>query len=179
MNTALWLDRSAVRYATRPALMRGAEGLCDYDGLQAQVAGLAAALAQRGVAPGDRVAIFSPNCPEYLIAFFAIWRAGAVAVPINGKLHAKEVRWIIENAGADLVFASAGFAARDGRAVIDLTGAEFAQMCAVAGGGCGAPRALGSLLAVLHLWHHRAPQRGLHHAWDGAGGLAELSGGCR
>jgi hypothetical protein len=60
-------------------------------------------LRQRGVAPGDRVALFLPNHPDYLVWLYAIWWAGAVAVPINAKLHPREAAWIVGNADARLL----------------------------------------------------------------------------
>ncbi|NOX74958.1 MAG: long-chain fatty acid--CoA ligase, partial [Alphaproteobacteria bacterium] len=62
--------------------------------------------AQYGIGKGDRVAIFMSNRCEYLEALYGIWFAGAGAVPINAKLHAKEAAWIIENAGAGFAFTS-------------------------------------------------------------------------
>lgn len=46
---------------------------------------------------GDRVAILAPNCPEYLEAFFAAAKIGAVLVPINSRLAAEEIRFIVED----------------------------------------------------------------------------------
>jgi long-chain acyl-CoA synthetase len=43
----------------------------------------AAALAGRGVAPGDRVALLLPNCPQFLICELGAWKAGAILVPLN------------------------------------------------------------------------------------------------
>ncbi len=53
-------------------------------------------------APGDRVGIWMENCLELLPVLFGIWRAGLVAVPINNKLHPKELAWILDNSGAKL-----------------------------------------------------------------------------
>jgi long-chain acyl-CoA synthetase len=53
-----------------------------------------------GLAPGDRVAIVMKNAPEYLEAMYAAWWAGLVAVPVNAKLHEKEVAYIVEQSGA-------------------------------------------------------------------------------
>jgi long-chain acyl-CoA synthetase len=50
--------------------------------------------------PGDRIGIFAKNVPDYLTCFYAIWRAGAAAVPINAKLHPKEAAWILSDAEA-------------------------------------------------------------------------------
>ncbi|KMW58114.1 Long-chain-fatty-acid--CoA ligase [Candidatus Rhodobacter oscarellae] len=133
MNLALWLQRSALRYATRPALLRGAEPVADYAAFWRQASCLAAALQARGVGTGDRVAIFAKNCPEFLIAFYGIWAAGAVAVPINAKLHAKEAAWIIGNSGASLGLCSSALAGVLASAaevpIVDMESAEFQAMC--------------------------------------------------
>jgi len=59
------------------------------------------------VAPGERVAIFSENCPQYLEALHAVYWAGAVTVPVNYKLHAKELAYVLADAGVRWVFVSA------------------------------------------------------------------------
>jgi acyl-CoA synthetase (AMP-forming)/AMP-acid ligase II len=59
----------------------------------------------RGFAQGDAVAIFLPNCAAYLPFLYGVWAMGGVAVPINAKLHPREVAWIVENSGAKLVVA--------------------------------------------------------------------------
>ena len=128
MNIALWLDRIAATQGTRPALFRGAEQVATYGEFHRAATGLAGALRARGIRPGDRVAIFMKNCPEYLIALFGIWAAGAAAVPINAKLHPKEAAYIIENAAAKLVVVSPGM--DPDCAVETLSGADFDQACA-------------------------------------------------
>lgn len=105
MNPAIWLDRTARRMPQAPALFRGTVCQADYATFAARAASIGAALGQRGIGPGDHVALFCGNCTEYLEALYGIWWLGAVAVPINGKLHACEAAWIIEDAGARLVFA--------------------------------------------------------------------------
>ena len=72
-----------------------------------QVSRIAGSLMQRkGCAQGDRVGIWMENCLEFLPVLYGIWRAGMVAVPINNKLHPKELAWILENAGAGLCIVS-------------------------------------------------------------------------
>jgi long-chain acyl-CoA synthetase len=71
------------------------------------VASVAGALRQKvGLVPGDRVAICMANAPEYLEALYAIWWAGLGAVPINAKLHAKEVEYIVAHSGARLTLST-------------------------------------------------------------------------
>ncbi|WP_024537499.1 AMP-binding protein [Comamonas badia] len=107
MNIASLLDRSARIHPGRPALLHGARVLHSYAGLAARVAALAGHLRHAcGVAPGDRVAIYGANCPAYLEAQQAIHWCGAVVVPVNYKLHAKELAHVLENSGARAVCTS-------------------------------------------------------------------------
>ncbi len=106
MNLAHWLARTARATPQTPALFTGRDPVVDYAGFHIRAGQVAAWLAAQGVAPGDRVAIFMRNCPEFLITLFGIWSAGAAAVPINAKLHGREAAWIIENAGASICFVS-------------------------------------------------------------------------
>jgi acyl-CoA synthetase (AMP-forming)/AMP-acid ligase II len=106
MNPAEWLARTAALRPEAPALMRGTEVLADYAGFNRQAASLGAALVARGIGPGARVAVFMTNRPEYLVALYGAWFAGAAVVPINAKLHVREADWIIGNAGAQAVILS-------------------------------------------------------------------------
>lgn len=63
------------------------------------VAALAKALAARGVAKGDRVAICMRNLPEWSVSFFAITALGAIAVPLNGWWTGPELAFGLENSG--------------------------------------------------------------------------------
>jgi long-chain acyl-CoA synthetase len=131
MNLAEWLMRTAAVSARSPALMRGAEVVADYAGFAARATALGAGLGQAGVAPGDRVAIFAGNAPDYLVALYGIWVAGAAAVPINSKLHGKEAAWILESSGAKHVLADQERRAslgEPGVPVTDIGGAEFAAL---------------------------------------------------
>jgi long-chain acyl-CoA synthetase len=134
MNIAQWLARTAQVEGDSPALMIGGRVVERYAGFHARAAALAGALRETGVGIGDRVAIFSANCPEYLIALFGIWQAGAVAVPINAKLHPKEAAFILADAGARHVFASAGLrdtlAAEADLPLTKLDGPGFVAMTA-------------------------------------------------
>lgn len=110
MNFAVWLERIAALRGTDPALCIGADVVADYATFNAEAAAVAGALAAQNVKPGDRVALFAKNVPEYLIAWYGIWRMGAAVVPINAKLHAREAAWILENSGAVLAFVTSELA---------------------------------------------------------------------
>ncbi|MEO0389990.1 MAG: AMP-binding protein [Pseudomonadota bacterium] len=105
MNLGQWLARMAAADPARPALYSGTELWADYGTFHARAAGVAGWLAAQGVAPGDRVALYRLNDPDWLILFYGIWYAGAIAVPINAKLHGREAAWIIQDAGAAVTFA--------------------------------------------------------------------------
>ena len=55
-----------------------------------------------GLKRGDRVGIAMTNCPAFTEVLYAIWHAGLVAVPMNAKLHQREISYIIKNAGVRL-----------------------------------------------------------------------------
>jgi acyl-CoA synthetase (AMP-forming)/AMP-acid ligase II len=61
---------------------------------------LAASLAAAGVGPGDRVALFLPNCPELLLGYMACFKLGAITVPLNYRYRHEEARYAIEHSGA-------------------------------------------------------------------------------
>jgi long-chain acyl-CoA synthetase len=106
MNIAHLLLRAARVHPQRPALALGDRVQADYAGLAGRVGRLAAGLAQR-LKPGDRVGLVMKNCPAYLELMFACWHAGLVVVPINARLHPKELEFILIDSGARLCFATA------------------------------------------------------------------------
>ena len=68
--------------------------------LAERAARLSAGLAGLGVRPGDRVVVCMTNCPEVLLAYQAIWRAGAVATPVISAVTPAELRHILSDAEA-------------------------------------------------------------------------------
>src|SRR5580658_3008544 len=88
--------------------------------------GVARALSKRGLNRGDRVALLSANRAEYIAAYYAIMRAGFVAVPVNFKFPRETIHFIIGDAGAKLVFCDAARAADCPQDIARVTfGAEF------------------------------------------------------
>ncbi|UWQ93400.1 AMP-binding protein [Rhodobacteraceae bacterium M382] len=130
MNLGHWLYRQAQTGGDRPALYLGTDLVADYAGFHDRAARVAGWLISQGIGPGDRVAIFMKNCPDYLIAQYGIWYAGAAVVPINAKLHGREAAFILENSGAALAFTSPGLTESVASAgavtrCIDITGPEY------------------------------------------------------
>ena len=106
MNLAQLLVRAARVHPDRPAVLRGERVLWRYRELADRVARLAGHLRALGLAAGDRVAIVMRNDVAYLESLYAVWWAGLAAVPINAKLHAGEVAFILDDAGASALIAS-------------------------------------------------------------------------
>ncbi|HMJ94480.1 MAG TPA: AMP-binding protein [Thermoleophilaceae bacterium] len=138
MNLASWLDRAGNTHPEQPAMAVGDVVVSSYRQLARRSAGLATGLRRRhGLNPGDSVAIVSANHPAYLEALFAIWWAGLVAVPVNSKLHAAEIGWILDHAGARAAFVSRDLEPTVGgleppapRAVISFHSAEYERLTA-------------------------------------------------
>src|SRR6185369_12230686 len=72
-----YLDQLSREHGRRAAVLFKGTAL-SYRELDAQSTAFSAALASRGVRKGDRVALLLPNCPQFLIAEFGIWKAGGV-----------------------------------------------------------------------------------------------------
>lgn len=99
------LDQAAARFGRRGAVYSGERQLHTWGELADRALRLAASLREE-VAPGARIAIASENRPEIIELMFATWAADCVVVPLNYKLHPREMAQIIEDAGASRVFAS-------------------------------------------------------------------------
>ncbi|MGA9275531.1 AMP-binding protein [Ilumatobacter sp.] len=104
MNLAVWVERHGRRRPGAPALAGGERIHADWATFAARTAAAATGLRDEfGLSPGDRVAIFMANRPEYLEVLFAIWHAGLVAVPVNARLHRDEVAYILDDSGTSVV----------------------------------------------------------------------------
>ena len=97
-----YLTPLARDHGAKPALLfKGAS--FSYAELEAQSDAFAAALAACGVRPGDRVALLLPNCPQFFIAEFGAWKAGAVVVPLNPIYSERELEAMISSTRASIV----------------------------------------------------------------------------
>jgi long-chain acyl-CoA synthetase len=105
------LYQNADECGQRVALIVGAEHW-SYRRLAAGVDRLARAMSARGVRAGDRVALHMPNCTEFVLAYFACFRIGAIASPINIRCKASEVAAMLERLQPTLYIGEAGLYAR-------------------------------------------------------------------
>ncbi|WP_346536276.1 long-chain fatty acid--CoA ligase [Micromonospora sp. DPT] len=99
LSLATVLAESARRRPAHPAIVCGDERVT-YAELWAQTRGYAAALAERGVRPGDHVALMAANVPDFPRAYYAILSLGAVVVPIHLLLTAEEVAFVLRDSHA-------------------------------------------------------------------------------
>jgi len=100
------LDVAAQRFPDKPAIIYGGTAL-SYARLHARVEALAGYLRQRlGVQPGDRVLLLSQNCPQFVVAYYGVLRAGAVVVPVNAMSTTPELRYYMEDSGARVAIAA-------------------------------------------------------------------------
>lgn len=100
----LWamIDAAARRNPDGEAIVFG-QGRTTWADLVRQAAGLAACFAARGVGSGDRIAILVGNRPEFIIALFAAFRLGAVAVPLSTRYQTPEIEYALNDCGAALL----------------------------------------------------------------------------
>ncbi len=109
MNTGSFLTKASRLHGNRLAIQYGEQRLT-YAELHQRVGRLAQALQILGVRPGDRVAIVQRNGPALFETLFACFRAGAVAVPINVRLHPEEVAFICQDSGTRVLVATGEYA---------------------------------------------------------------------
>jgi acyl-CoA synthetase (AMP-forming)/AMP-acid ligase II len=103
-----FLERAALVHGERTALVdepgvAGSLGSITYTELHDRARGMALTLDSMGVGPGERVAIVSPNSGRFLTSYFGVSGFGRVLVPINFRLNADEVGYIVEDSSASVL----------------------------------------------------------------------------
>jgi long-chain acyl-CoA synthetase len=91
-----WPDKVAIWFAGRPWTFQDLDAATDR---------IAAGLSSAGVQTGDRVALFTPNCIELVLGYFAIFKLGAIAVPLNYRYRQEEVEYGLTHCGATTLIA--------------------------------------------------------------------------
>lgn len=95
------LARHARRAPTREALVAG-ERRYSYAELDTEVNRTAHALAEAGLSKGDRMALMNPNTEGFVLAFYAAMKLGAIVVPVNPRMAAPEVTYLLDDSGASV-----------------------------------------------------------------------------
>ena len=147
-----FMRRTRRLYAGREAVVDGARRLT-YAQFFERCDRWSAALQQLGVRQGDRVAYISPNTAANLESFYGVPQIGAVLVPINFRLNAAEVRYILQHSGASVVCAHADYLE-----MVDGIRGECPASQACSGAGRGAGRLAGLPSSAGHggSWRRRA-----------------------
>src|SRR5262245_40565075 len=103
LNLSSFLEDSARNYPTRDAVVLGDRRLtyAQVDAPASQVANL---LVERGIEPGDKVALSCPNLPYFPVIYYGILKAGAVVVPLNVLLKGREVAYHLADSEAKAYF---------------------------------------------------------------------------
>lgn len=104
-NLATFLVHAARQHGGRVAV-RESETVLTYAELDDASARMAALLHADGVRPGDRVALAMPNITSFPVAYYGVLRAGAVVVPMNPLLKAREIAFVLRDSGARTVVTS-------------------------------------------------------------------------
>src|SRR5580698_6156170 len=110
MNIGSVLTEAAKSLPEKTAVIYG-DLRRSYRELNARANQLAARLREQGIDKGDRVAILQRNCPELLETMFATFKIGAIAVPMNARLHPKEAAYILQDSGAKAIVFTDDFTA--------------------------------------------------------------------
>jgi long-chain acyl-CoA synthetase len=103
VNVAQHVERAAAWFPDHPAILFEGRPLT-YRALNERATRLAHALRAHGVSRGDRVALYLPNIPDFAVCYVAALKAGAVAVSINAIFKSEEVRFIVDDSGARVLF---------------------------------------------------------------------------
>jgi long-chain acyl-CoA synthetase len=97
-----YLKALASDHGDKPALLfKGAT--VSYARLEAESDAFGAALAAMGLRKGDRVALLLPNCPQFLIAEFGVWKAGGIVVALNPTYSEREIEQALDSTRASVV----------------------------------------------------------------------------
>ena len=103
MNVAEHVERVARKTPRHPAI-RFEGKTVTYEVLNACASALAGALRKKGVRRGDRVALYLPNIPAFMLAYLAVEKAGGIAVSINALFKSEETKYILNDSGAKVLF---------------------------------------------------------------------------
>jgi acyl-CoA synthetase (AMP-forming)/AMP-acid ligase II len=121
------LEHHARRTPSKPLAVFGDE-VVTYQGMTEWAAGLAGGLQARGVGVGDVVGLLSYNSLEFLATIFAAHHLGAIAMPINWRLAAPELRYILEHSEARALVSDETLADLANEATDDLAG-DLVRVC--------------------------------------------------
>jgi fatty-acyl-CoA synthase len=114
------LERTVSRFGDREAVVSCHQGVrLTYAELDAAVDRLASGLIAAGIAKGERVGIWAPNCAEWVLVQFATAKAGAILVNINPAYRTHELEYALRQSGVKLLVSARGFKTSDYMAMVE------------------------------------------------------------
>jgi acyl-CoA synthetase (AMP-forming)/AMP-acid ligase II len=105
-NTIGDLVREAAERSGGQEFLRFREASLTFAAAQQASNRLGHVLVAHGIRPGDRVAIMLDNVPDWPLSWFAVLKAGAIAVPVNARYRESDLRFVLADSGAVLVLTS-------------------------------------------------------------------------
>src|SRR4051812_40003587 len=118
-------ERTVASYAENEALVEFASGRrWTYAELDRDVNALARGLIGAGIAKGDRVGVWAPNCAEWTIAQYATAKVGAILVNVNPSYRTHEFAYAVNQSGLRLLIAAESFKTSDYRSMVEETAAD-------------------------------------------------------
>ncbi len=111
-NFPALVDRASREFAATEAISDGGVSL-NFSELGQRIKQAAGALVASGVKRGDRVAVWAPNSWEWVVAAMAVFRVGAVLVPVNTRFKGREAAFVLEKAQVKVLFTVVGFLGND------------------------------------------------------------------
>ncbi|MFD6882381.1 AMP-binding protein [Rhodococcus sp. NPDC060084] len=119
------LDRTAARFGDREALVDLAAGKrWNYTEFVADVDAVAVGMLRSGIAKGDRVGIWAPNCWEWVLVQYATAKIGAILVNINPAYRSHELQYVLEQAGVRMLLSASAFKTSDYAQMIETVQAN-------------------------------------------------------
>ncbi|MDN5715751.1 MAG: AMP-binding protein [Janibacter sp.] len=114
------LERTVAVHGAREALVDVPSGRrWTYSELLADVDAVAKALMAKGVAAGDRIGIWAPNCPEWTILQYATARMGAILVNVNPAYRTHELTYVVKQSGMRMLVSALSHKTSDYRGMVD------------------------------------------------------------
>src|SRR6185295_15619542 len=114
------LERTVARVGDRDAVVSCQQGVrLSYAELDAAVDRLACGLIAAGVAKGDRVGIWAPNCVEWVLVQFATAKAGAILVNVNPAYRTHELGFVLRQSGVSVLISATAFKTSDYAAMVE------------------------------------------------------------
>jgi fatty-acyl-CoA synthase len=117
------LERTVARFGDREALVDVAAGArWTYAEFDAAVNRVALGLLDRGIAKGERVGIWAPNCAEWVIVQYATAKIGAILVNVNPAYRTHELEYVVKQSGMRLLISAVSFKTSDYQAMVTAIG---------------------------------------------------------